>query len=120
MSKQKCILIYDDDSEILMLCGMILKSENYRIETCKICDNIIDDVKSLRPDVILIDLWIPKIGGEEAIRQLRVNPELKNIPVLLFSANDEIEKISKKTQAHGFVQKPFDVKTLKNEIEKWI
>ncbi len=117
---QKCILIYDDDKEILFLCSLILQKQNYKIETLSECDNIIEDIKIIRPDLILMDLWIPKMGGEEAIKQLRNNSLSKNIPVLLFSANDEIEKISKSSSANGYVQKPFDIHTFKNEIKKWI
>ena len=117
---QKCILIYDDDTEILMLCRMILQKQNYRVETRTTCDDIIDDIKSIEPDVILMDLWIPKCGGEKAISIMRENAVSKQIPVLLFSANDEIDKISKKTGANGYVQKPFDIVHFKQEIEKWI
>ena len=120
MNKQKCILIYDDDQEILTLCEMILKRENYRVETRSLCDNIIDDIKALNPDVILMDLWIPQIGGEEAIKLLRSNPETSATPVLLFSANDEIEKLSEGAKAEGFVKKPFDINSFKKEIQKWI
>ena len=117
---QKCVLIYDDDAEILMLCRMILQKQNYRLETRTTCDNIIDDIKSLKPDVILMDLWIPQMGGEKAIEHIRGNPVSKDIPVLLFSANDDIGKISKRSKANGYVQKPFDIHEFKKEIEKWL
>lgn len=120
MSKQKCVLIYDDDLEILTLCEMILRRENYRIETRTVCDHIIDDIKILYPDIILMDLWIPKIGGKEAIKLMRENPDSRNVPVLLFSANDEIKNISKGANANGYIQKPFDIDFFKKEIEKWI
>jgi CheY-like chemotaxis protein len=117
---QKCILIYDDDEEILMICRLILQKQNYRIETRVVCDNIIDDIKSLKPDLILMDLWIPKTGGEEAVKKVRNNPITKHTAVLLFSANDEIEEISKRSGANGYVQKPFDIHSFKMIIEKWI
>ena len=117
---QKCVLIYDDDAEILLLCRMILQKQNYRVETRATCDNIIDDIKSLKPDVILMDLWIPQMGGEKATEQIRGNPVSKDIPVLLFSANDEIRKISKTSKANGYIQKPFDIHDFKREIEKWM
>ena len=117
---QKCILIYDDDREILMLCKMILQKQQYRVETRIVCDNIIDDIETLNPDLILMDLWIPKIGGEKALDLIRENPVSKDVPVLLFSANDAIAKISKRAGANGYIQKPFDIDSFKKEIEKWI
>ena len=117
---QKCILIYDDDTEILMLCRMILQKQNYRVETRTACDDIINDIKLLEPDIILMDLWIPQMGGEKAIKQMREHPASKDIPVLLFSANDDIGNISIKLSANGYVQKPFDIHAFKIEIEKWL
>lgn len=120
MSKQKCVLIFDDDLEILILCKMILKKENYRVETRTICDNIIEDIKTLDPDIVLMDLWLPKIGGAEAVKLMREHNDTRDVPVLLFSANDEIDKISRSSAANGYVRKPFDIGAFKSEIEKWI
>lgn len=117
---QKCILIYDDDAEILMLCTLLLQKQNYKVEARAICDNVVADIKSVNPNIILMDLWIPTTGGEEAIRQIREDASLKDIPVLLFSANDDIEKISKSLAANGYVQKPFDIHSFRKTIEKWI
>jgi DNA-binding NtrC family response regulator len=114
---QKTILIYDDDLEILTVCKAILGYENYRVETLANCDNIINDIKKIQPDIILMDLWIPKIGGENAIKLMHENEETKHIPVILFSANDEIEKISKRIDANGFLKKPFDISEFKKTIE---
>ena len=117
---QKCILIYDDDKEILMLCKMILLKQNYRVESRITCDNIVADIKKVNPDLILMDLWIPKCGGEKAVNDIHENPASKDIPVLLFSANDEIEKISKRSGANGYIKKPFDIATFKEKIESCI
>ena len=73
---QKCVLIYDDDVEILQVCKAILKDQ-YRIETKVNCDDVINEVKAIQPDVILMDLWIPKIGGQEAVSLLKKNEDLK-------------------------------------------
>lgn len=117
---QKCILIYDDDVEITMLCRVILQKLDYKVETRTTCDNVIADIKTIKPDLILMDLWIPNMGGEEAVRQIREDSSSKDLPVLLFSANDEIEKISEKLATQGYIKKPFDIPSLKETIEKLI
>jgi DNA-binding NtrC family response regulator len=117
---QKCVLIYDDDKELLMLCSTILKTQNYRVETRSECDNIMEDIQDIKPDLILMDLWIPKCGGERAISKVRANPILKKLPVVLFSANIDIEKISKQSGANAFVEKPFDIAFFKKTIEALI
>jgi DNA-binding NtrC family response regulator len=115
--EKKCILIYDDDLEILSVCKAILELDNYRVETLANCENIIADIETVRPDIILMDLWIPKIGGENAINLMHENENTKTIPVILFSANDEIEKISKRIDANGYLKKPFDISTFKETIK---
>jgi two-component system cell cycle response regulator DivK len=114
----KCVLIYDDDLEILNVCKAILSSENYRVETLPNCENIISDINRIEPDIILMDLWIPTIGGENAIRCMQEDEKARDIPVVLFSANDEIEKISERVNATAFLKKPFDIHTFKQTIKE--
>lgn len=118
--KRKCVLIYDDDQEILNICRVILSSENYHVETLIQCENIINDLENIKPDIILMDLWIPQIGGENAIRLMRENNSTRHIPVVLFSANDEIEKISEKIKASAYLKKPFDIHSFRETIETYV
>ena len=114
---KKCILIYDDDAEILIVSKIILERNNYRVETRPFCDNIIEDISEIKPDIILMDLWIPTIGGEEAINLMKNNSASAHIPIILFSANVEIENIAERANANGFLKKPFDVIALVKMVE---
>lgn len=114
---KKCVLIYDDDVEILFLCKKILEKE-YHVETLPKCQNIIVDISRLQPDIILMDIWIPDIGGEKAVQIMKNDPLVKFIPVLFFSANDEIHEICERTGADGYIAKPFDIKDFKEIIKK--
>lgn len=116
---KKCILIYDDDLEILEVCKAIF-GNIYRIETQINCDNVMEDVSALQPDVILMDLWIPKIGGEKAIALLKADASLKHVPVIIFSANDDTEKISERIKADGYLKKPFDLMEFKTLIQSTV
>lgn len=118
MSVAKRILIYEDDQEILFLCKRILTKSGYQVEGLSRCENIINDILSLKPDLILMDLWIPEIGGEKAVPLVKQNAETKHIPVLLFSANAGIKEICEKVNADGYIEKPFDVIFLKDEIAR--
>ena len=117
-SGDKSILIYEDDQEILFLCKKLLSKNNYRVETLSRCENVIADIDRIKPNLILMDLWIPEIGGEKAISMIKENPATRHIPVLLFSANAEIKEICKKINADGYIKKPFDIHTLKETIEQ--
>lgn len=117
-NRQKCVLIYDDDQEILFLCKAILAKNNYRVETLSRCENVMSDIDLIKPGIILMDLWIPDIGGEKAITMMKENPATQHIPVILFSANADIKEICKKIKADGYIEKPFDIAALKATIEE--
>ena len=116
-SSEKCILIYDDNPEILFLCKKLLKNQ-YRVETLSRCENVIHDIDNFTPDLILLDLWIPEIGGEKATAIIKENSATRHIPVFLFSANARIKEICKKVNADGYIEKLFDIHSLKEIIEK--
>lgn len=113
----KCVLIYDDDEEILTVCKVILDKDHYRVETLPTCENILEDISQIKPDIILMDLWIPDIGGEGAVKIIKENIHTKDIPVVLFSAVDEIEKVSRRINANGYLKKPFEIAELRRIIE---
>ncbi len=119
---KKCILIYDDDPGILMVSKIILEKNNYNVETRLVCDNILQDIGEVKPDIILMDLWIPTIGGENAINLMKNNSETNHIPIILFSANSEIGTIAERANTDGFLKKPFDVnylvETITNTLQK--
>ena len=117
---KKCILIYDDDAEILAVSKIILEKNNYCVETRRFCDNIIADISDLKPDIILMDLWIPTIGGESAITLMKNNSITRHIPIILFSANIETELIAKSANANGSLKKPFDVNAMLEMVENTI
>ena len=118
MIMKKTVLIYDDDLEILFLCKAILGETDYRVETLSHCENVLSDIELIKPGIILMDLWIPVIGGEKAVNIIKENPATKHIPIILFSANAEIKQIFKKIKADGYIEKPFDIAALKETIAK--
>jgi CheY-like chemotaxis protein len=113
------ILVYDDDEDILLLCKIIFEKLNYKIETRSRSENIIADLKEVQPRLVLMDLRIPEIGGEQAIMLFKNNPETAGIPVILFSANPEIERIAELVKANGFLKKPFDISDLLFMVQKY-
>ncbi len=115
---KKKILIYDDDAEILLLCKIILRRENFEVETLSICENILEDICTIKPDLILMDLWIPKLGGEKSIEIIKQDKSTSFIPVFLFSANADIKLISEKVNADGYIEKPFEVKAFVDKIQR--
>lgn len=117
---QKRILVYDDELEISNICKLVLERHDYHVEVRASCADVISDVHVIRPDLILMDLWIPEIGGNKAITILKKNPLTQHIPVILFSADSAIRAICTQVNAQGYLGKPFDIKTLVVVVEKHV
>lgn len=117
---KKSVLIFDDDPEILLVCKAILEQKNYIVSTRIYCDDVIDDIKKENPGLVLMDLRIPEIGGENAIGLIKKNRDTMNIPVILFSADSGVEQALERTGANGILKKPFEIDDLVKVIERHI
>lgn len=110
----------DNDPDIIEIVSLILSGKGFQVVICTNCEDVTDKIDTHNPDLIIMDLWIPEMGGEKATVMLKNNPTYANIPVIILSANNEIESISKRSGADGFVAKPFEIKDLINKINDHI
>jgi CheY-like chemotaxis protein len=118
MNKNKKVFVFDDNADILDLCTIILEDAGYDIKTSSTSNNIIDQVIAYTPDIIFMDNWLPDVGGIDATRALKRHGTLKNIPVIYFSANNDVESLAQQAGADGFLSKPFDIQELEDIISK--
>ena len=112
----KKIIIFDDDEDILSICSFILEEQGWIVTAFADCNNIIEKVSAIMPDVILMDNWIPDDGGIIATQKLKQNENLKNIPIIYFSANSDIELLANHAGAETYLAKPFDLEELERVI----
>lgn len=114
------VYIFDDDADILLLCSIVLRRRGYHVFTSSHCDDIAVKVKSVGARVVFLDNQIPPEGGRIAGQQLKEDPDTSNIPVIYFTANTEIEQLSREAGAQFFIRKPFDITEMETIIEKAI
>ncbi|RXM52945.1 MULTISPECIES: PleD family two-component system response regulator [unclassified Chryseobacterium] len=119
MSKKK-ILIFDDDTAILEVITIIFEENGYEVKISETSHDIIEKVADYQPDVILMDNWIPNIGGVEATKLLKSTEEFKHIPVIYVTANNDIVSLASEAQADDYVSKPFNLDDLERMVEKHI
>jgi len=112
----KKVIIYDDDSDLLEVCSMILEAKNFAVVTKDKCTEILSDIQEHHPDVILMDNWIPDIGGVKATRLVKDSVSFRHIPVIFFSANNNVNELAVEAGADYFLQKPFDISELENIV----
>ena len=116
----KRILIFDDDTDILSICTYILEEQGWEVYTSQHCNNIDTTVRNVKPNVILMDNWIPDSGGVIATQTLKGQSDLKDIPVIYFSANNDIQTLAKQAGADTYLEKPFDLNELEILINKMV
>ncbi|MFD0752048.1 PleD family two-component system response regulator [Mucilaginibacter calamicampi] len=113
----KKIIIFDDDEDILSVCTYVLEEQGWEVHVFTDCNQIIDKVSKIMPDVILMDNWIPDTGGIVATQALKSSDELKSIPVIYFSANSDIQLLAKQAGAEAYIAKPFDLEDMERTID---
>ncbi|MBC7946365.1 MAG: response regulator [Chitinophagaceae bacterium] len=112
----KKVLIFDDDMDLLEVCSLILTAKDFEVIIKDRCTEIVSDVMHHQPDVIIMDNWIPDIGGVKATRLVKGSEELKHIPVIFFSANSNVTELAAEAGADYCLQKPFDITQLENMV----
>jgi DNA-binding NtrC family response regulator len=114
----KKIIIFDDDEDILSICSYILAEKGWEVFTYTDCNSIVERVSSINPAVIMMDNWIPDAGGIVATQTLKSTEGLREIPVIYFSANSDIQLLASHAGAETYLAKPFDLDDLENVIDK--
>jgi CheY-like chemotaxis protein len=114
----KKVVIFDDDEDILSICSYILEEQGWEVHTFTDCNHIVEKVAGINPDVILMDNWIPDSGGIVATQTLKKDENLRDIPVVYFSANSDIQLLADHAGAETYLAKPFDLEDLERVINE--
>src|SRR5580704_17066245 len=106
----KRILVVDDDPDHLLICKLILERRLFEVLALAGCDplvNFIEEVRMFQPDLVFLDHQMPGVCGQEVIKELRGESDLRMIPIIYFSAHTELEELAKQVGADDFIKKPF-------------
>ncbi|MFH1387282.1 MAG: response regulator [bacterium] len=119
---KKTILLIDDESDIIMVTTVRLENAGYQVLTAKDGEDGLSMAKKAKPDLILLDLLLPKMRGEEVCKILKSDPEFKQIPIILFTASQagKVEDVAKNTGADSYILKPFESDTLMAKIKEFL
>ena len=109
--EQKTVLICDDDPAILDAIDRLFKPYFNTIAEPS-SQEVIALVEKHKPNVLVVDLWMPYISGDEMIKLLRKNKAAKEMRIIAISANPNGERVALGAGADGFLAKPFDIDEL--------
>jgi two-component system cell cycle response regulator DivK len=116
--KGKKVLIFDDNQDLLELCTIILEEIGCIVVTSSTSDNADIQVMEHLPDIILMDNWLPNLSGIEATKLIKSDQHLKNIPVIYFSANNNVQQLAEEAGADDYLAKPFNIADLEKIVKK--
>ncbi|CAN5169622.1 N/A [soil metagenome] len=103
------ILIADDDTFFQKFYSSQLKESGYEVDVAVNGIEALEKLKSFKPDLMLLDLIMPEKDGFEVLAEKAADPELKPIPVIIFSTLGQEQDIKKTMDlgAHGYINKSF-------------
>lgn len=116
----KRILLVDDEKDILDLLEFNLESEGYKTSKAQDGDEALRKARDKKPDLILLDIMLPKKDGFEVIRELRASKETMDIPVIFLTAKDsEIDEVvGLELGADDYIIKPISIRKLLARVKK--
>lgn len=113
---KKRVLVVDDEDDFLHLMHFFLTLEGYEVETATDGIQAIQAVGRDRPDLILLDVVMPKMDGLSALKHIREQDDTRDIPVIMLSILDEGKNQSKNLNITDYLVKPFSTETLIEKI----
>jgi CheY-like chemotaxis protein len=114
------ILLADDEPDIVMVTKTRIRLNGYDVETAADGVETLEKARRLRPDLVLLDLKMPKLDGFQVCKAIKDDASLRHTPVILFSASSSyalcLEQQCLQLGADACVRKPFEVGELLGKI----
>lgn len=116
----KKILFIEDESDLLMLLQVRLEAAGYNYISAENGVSGLEKARNQKPDLIILDLLMPKMDGYAVFKNLKENEDTKKIPVIVLTAagQREAEDRCKKMGSDAFIAKPFDPPVLLGKIKE--
>jgi two-component system alkaline phosphatase synthesis response regulator PhoP len=117
MEKEKSkilVLVADDEANLLLLLKDNFEEQGFEVITAVNGEEALQKTIKDKPNMIILDVEMPKLNGFQVCERIRQNPDFKNVPILIFSAYTQPEDIKKGLAlgADDYVTKPFKIKDL--------
>lgn len=117
---KKRIIVAEDDRAISEVITIILQEANYTVTVSQQYDEILQLIKSRQADLLLLDISLSGKNGAELCQLVKKDPETKDVPIIMLSANSDIDTIAKSAGANDALQKPFDISALLEKVKYYL
>ncbi len=117
--ESKKILVVDDEPDVASLLTLLLKSQGYNVIAAGDGQEALELARDQSPDLILLDIMLPRLDGYKVARMLKFDENFSHIPIIMLTA--KIQEKDKETGlemgANAYVTKPFDTEELLKKIK---
>jgi DNA-binding response OmpR family regulator len=120
MSEKKRILVVDDEVDILDMVVLRLKASGYEVISALDGQEAFDKARKENPDLMILDLMLPKMDGYKVCGLLKRDARYAHIPIILFTARaqDTDIKMGEEVGADAYISKPFEAQALLGKIKE--
>ena len=121
-SRSARILVADDDPALVRFIEAVLSKEKYEIVSAHDGEEAVDVAIQERPDLILLDVMMPKLSGYQVAEQLRQMPEFRETPIIMFTARADEEDIVRSFElgVNDYIGKPAAPSLLRSRVRRWL
>jgi DNA-binding response OmpR family regulator len=118
----KRVLIVDDEPDIVETIKFNLELENIQSLTAEDGEQALDMARQEKPDLIILDIMLPKMNGYKVARLLKFDEAYKHIPIIMLTARTQKSdiKLGEETGADEYLTKPFDMDLLIDLVGKYL
>jgi two-component system alkaline phosphatase synthesis response regulator PhoP len=115
----KKILIVDDEVDLVETVRFPLEMEGYHVLVSYNGEDALNQARKESPDLILLDLMLPKLDGYKVCRLLKFDDRFKHIPILMLTAKSQQKDrvLGMETGANEYITKPFDIRELLKKVK---
>jgi DNA-binding response OmpR family regulator len=118
----KKILIVDDEVDLVETVRFPLEMEGYHVLVSYNGEDALNQARKENPDLILLDLMLPKLDGYKVCRLLKFDDKYKHIPILMLTAKtqEKDKSLGMETGANEYITKPFEMDDLLKKVKKYL
>lgn len=122
MTDKRRILLVDDEPNIVKIVSRRLESEGFEVSIAMDGEMALEKARAEKPDLILLDVMLPKLSGYEVCRQLKQDARYQRIPILMLTAlaQQTDEEFGFEIGTDAYMRKPFKTQQLLDKINELI
>mgnify|MGYP001564183146 FL=1 len=113
------VLVVDDEPDLIRILEFGLRAAGYQVDIAADGQEGLKKARELRPDIILLDLMLPKLDGYKVCRLLKFDERYRHIPIIILSARTQEgdQALAKEMGANRFITKPYEFSEILSHIE---